>query len=207
MKCSLQWTCMWVGRTVKSSVSQSSQSQPEEQTGRANLLSVQPRRRHIWANLFRALLFFFSVLTFLFFWWATPSHWLVAAFICFSFCIKGSSFSLYSERKREIFVVYLMEEMERPKTPNPWRQSCYPTQESSAQSQSSNSTHILCGLRHHVLRLHSWLFVTSLSLDAFPWWFKGGEKKSLDTRTQLQGFATQYCVVYVGCCIIGTRKN
>lgn len=104
MKCSLQWTCMWVGRTVKSSVSQSSQSQPEEQTGRANLLSVQPRRRHIWANLFRALLFFFSMLTF-FFWWATPSHWLVAAFVCFSFCIRGSSFSLYSERKREIFVV------------------------------------------------------------------------------------------------------
>lgn len=75
---------------------------------RANLRSgqVEPtfclfssRRRHIWANLFWALLFFFSVLTFLFFWWATPSHRLVAAFVCFTFCIK-SSFLLFTLWKK-----------------------------------------------------------------------------------------------------------
>ena len=48
---------------------------------------------------------------------------------------------------------------------------------------------ILCGSRHHMLRLPSWLLVTSLFMDAFPDGL--GEKIWVPTREQrVQGFAT-----------------
>ena len=191
MKCSLH-PDMHVSREDCWELPQCLHSPSRDRTGQGSLLSLSSHLHQIWANLFQAQFFQLSGKYFcccFFFFSDQPIHpHRLGHLHSACFLPEGGVFLVYTLGVKRLFSWFGLWMK--------WRGARHRILEDNlATPPKDTHTHsqplllILCGSRHHMLRLPSWLLVTSLFMDAFPDGL--GEKIWVPTREQrVQGFAT-----------------